>query len=192
MTDATGRYPQFGRDEWADLRATTPLTLGEHDLDSLRGINESIDLDEVATVYLPLTRLLNLYVSSTQQLHRVSAQFLGTSSPKVPYIMGISGSVAVGTTDLRADLKAFTMPTLIAHGDSDRIVPFEVSGKLAHAMIPGSRLELLHGFPHGFAATHAQTGHASRWRAATEPRRSEAPSPTSTPGASEARAEVRA
>jgi non-heme chloroperoxidase len=63
---------------------------------------------------------------------------------------------AFGTTDFRADMKAFTMPTLIGHGDSDRIVPFEVSGKIAHEMIPGSRLELLKGFPHGFAATHAQ------------------------------------
>ncbi len=106
MTDATGRYLKFGRDEWADLRATTPLTLGEHDLDSLRGINESIDLDEVAAVYLPLTRLLNLYVSATQQLHRVSGEFLGTSSPKVPYIIGIAGSVAVGKSTFARILQA--------------------------------------------------------------------------------------
>lgn len=64
--------------------------------------------------------------------------------------------VAFGTTDFRDDLKKFTMPTLIVHGDSDRIVPFEVSGKRAHEMIPGSRLEVLKGAPHGFAATHAQ------------------------------------
>jgi len=64
--------------------------------------------------------------------------------------------VAFGTTDFRADLKKFSMPTLIAHGDSDRIVPFEVSGKRAHEMIPGSRLEILKNGPHGFAATHAQ------------------------------------
>ena len=63
---------------------------------SLQGINERIDLDEVATVYLPLSRLLNLYVSATQDLHRVSATFLGTIAPKVPYIIGIAGSVAVG------------------------------------------------------------------------------------------------
>ena len=106
MTDATGRYLKFGRDEWADLRATTPLTLGEHDLDSLRGINESIDLDEVAAVYLPLTRLLNLYVSATQQLHRVSGEFLGTTSPKVPYIIGIAGSVAVGKSTFARILQA--------------------------------------------------------------------------------------
>jgi type I pantothenate kinase len=106
VTDATGRYLKFGRDEWADLRATTPLTLGQHDLDSLRGSNESIDLDEVAAVYLPLTRLLNLYVSATQQLHRVSGEFLGTTSPKVPYIIGIAGSVAVGKSTFARILQA--------------------------------------------------------------------------------------
>ncbi len=63
--------------------------------------------------------------------------------------------VAFGTTDFRADLEKFTMPTLIVHGDSDRIVPFEVSGKRAHALIKDSRVELLAGAPHGFAATHA-------------------------------------
>ena len=63
---------------------------------------------------------------------------------------------AFGTTDFREDLKKITVRTLIAHGDSDRIVPFEVSGKLSHEMIAGSRLEVLKGAPHGFAATHAQ------------------------------------
>lgn len=106
MTDAAGRYLTFGRDAWADLRAATPLTLGEDDLDSLRGINESIDLDEVATIYLPLTRLLNLYVSATQNLHKVSGEFLGTSSPKVPYIIGIAGSVAVGKSTFARILQA--------------------------------------------------------------------------------------
>ena len=64
--------------------------------------------------------------------------------------------VAFGTTDFRADLKKITVPTLIAHGDADRIVPFDISGKKSHEMIKGSRLEVLKGAPHGFAATHAQ------------------------------------
>ena len=64
--------------------------------------------------------------------------------------------VAFGTTDFRKDLAKMTVPTLIAHGDSDRIVPLEVSGKRSHTMIKGSRLEVLAGAPHGFAATHAQ------------------------------------
>ena len=85
------RYVNFDRQQWADLRAATPMTLREADLDDLRGINERIDLDEVAAVYLPLTRLLNLYVSATQNLHKVSATFLGTLSPKVPYVIGIAG-----------------------------------------------------------------------------------------------------
>jgi len=106
VTDAAGRYLTFGRDEWADLRASTPLTLSADDLDSLRGINESIQLDEVAAIYLPLTRLLNLYVSATQNLHKVSGDFLGTSTPKVPYIIGIAGSVAVGKSTFARILQA--------------------------------------------------------------------------------------
>jgi non-heme chloroperoxidase len=64
--------------------------------------------------------------------------------------------VAFGTTDFRADLKKFSVPTLVAHGDADQIVPIAVSGQRSHAMIPGSRLEVVKGAPHGFAATHAQ------------------------------------
>ncbi len=106
MTDVNGRYLTFGREEWADLRAATPLTLREHDLDSLRGINERIDLDEVAAVYLPLTRLLNLYVAATQNLSKVSSAFLGTLSPKVPYVIGVAGSVAVGKSTFARILQA--------------------------------------------------------------------------------------
>ena len=96
MGDVNGRYLHFGRDEWAALRAATPLTLSEADLDELRGLNERLDLDEVSTIYLPLTRLLNLYVAATQNLHKASAAFLGTVAPKVPYVIGVAGSVAVG------------------------------------------------------------------------------------------------
>ena len=64
--------------------------------------------------------------------------------------------VAFGTTDFRADLAKIDVPTLVAHGSDDRIVPIDISGRKSHAMIPGSRLEVLDGAPHGFAATHAQ------------------------------------
>jgi non-heme chloroperoxidase len=63
---------------------------------------------------------------------------------------------AFGTTDFRAHLDRVTLPTLVAHGDSDRIVPFEISSKLAHERIEGSRLEVIAGAPHGLAATHGQ------------------------------------
>lgn len=108
MIDAidVDRYLRFDRQEWAELRAQTPLTLHERDLVTLRGINDRIDLDEVVAVYLPLTRLLNLYVSATQNLHRVSATFLGTIAPKVPYIIGVAGSVAVGKSTSARILQA--------------------------------------------------------------------------------------
>ena len=94
------RFERFDRQEWAALRAQTPLTIREKHLEALRGINDQLDLDEVAAVYLPLTRLLNLYVSATQSLHRVSTTFLGTIAPKLPYIIGVAGSVAVGKSTL--------------------------------------------------------------------------------------------
>ncbi len=100
------RYLTFDRDDWAILRAATPLTLRQHDLDSLQGINERIDLDEVAAIYLPLSRLLNLYVSAVQDLQRVSATFLGSMSPKVPYVIGVAGSVAVGKSTFARILQA--------------------------------------------------------------------------------------
>lgn len=100
------RFEAFDRQQWAELRAATPMTLRQSDLDSLRGINERIDLDEVVAVYLPLTRLLNLYVSATQNLHKVSATFLGTLAPKMPYVIGVAGSVAVGKSTFARILQA--------------------------------------------------------------------------------------
>jgi len=100
------RYIEFDRAGWAALRAATPLTLDDADLDRLRGINERIDLDEVTAVYLPLSRLLNLYVSAVQDLHRVSATFLGTFAPKVPNVIGVAGSVAVGKSTFSRILQA--------------------------------------------------------------------------------------
>ena len=63
---------------------------------------------------------------------------------------------AFGTTDFRDDLRRITVPTLVAHGDADRIVPLEISGQRSAEMIRGARLEVVRGAPHGFAATHAQ------------------------------------
>jgi type I pantothenate kinase len=89
-------YITFSREEWAQRRADTPLTLSEADLAQLRGINERVSLDEVVEIYLPLSRLLNLYVAATQELYRATATFLGNHDPKVPYVIGMAGSVAVG------------------------------------------------------------------------------------------------
>ena len=100
------RYLTFEREAWAGLRAATPLTLGREELAELQGINDDIDLDEVAAIYLPLSRLLNLYVSATMNLHKVSATFLGTVAPKVPYVIGVAGSVAAGKSTFARILQA--------------------------------------------------------------------------------------
>jgi type I pantothenate kinase len=90
------RFVPFTKQEWSQLRASTPLTLTEQDLAELQGINERISLDEVAQVYLPLSRLLNLYVAATQNLRQTTDTFLGTLPAPVPYVIAIAGSVAVG------------------------------------------------------------------------------------------------
>ena len=99
-------YITFDRDGWAALRAATPLTLSEHDVADLQGINEQLSLDEVVEVYLPLSRLLNLYVAAAQQLHQVTDTFLGQPAAKVPYVIGIAGSVAVGKSTTARILQA--------------------------------------------------------------------------------------
>lgn len=89
-------YITFDHDEWAALRASTPLTLSEADLERVRGINEALSLEEVVKIYLPLSRLLNLHVAARQGLYLARSRFLGDSTAKVPYVIGLAGSVAVG------------------------------------------------------------------------------------------------
>jgi len=99
-------YLEFSRDQWAALRANTRLTLTEEDLAHLRGINELISLDEVAQIHLPLSRLLNLHISATQDLHKVTSAFLGRLSGRTPYVIGIAGSVSAGKSTVSRILQA--------------------------------------------------------------------------------------
>jgi len=99
-------YLDFTHEEWGHLRADTPLTLSEADLAQLRGLNERVSLDEVVQIYLPLSRLLNLYVAAVQELYRATATFLGSQVPKVPYVIGMAGSVAVGKSTTARILQA--------------------------------------------------------------------------------------
>jgi type I pantothenate kinase len=100
------RFIAFSRGEWAALRAATPLPLTEADLAGLRGLNEPVSLEEIEKIYLPLSRLLNLYVAATQNLHQVADLFLGKPVAKVPYVIGVAGSVAVGKSTTSRILKA--------------------------------------------------------------------------------------
>jgi type I pantothenate kinase len=115
MSDATPRagdgpvfspHVEFGRDEWARLRGSTPLTLSHDDLQALHSADESVSMDEVMEVYLPLSRLLNLYVAAAQQLFRVTDTFLGSPAAKVPYVIAVAGSVAGGKSTTSRILQA--------------------------------------------------------------------------------------
>ena len=93
-------YLDFDRDEWARLRANTPLTLDEADIEKIRGINVLLDVDMVEHTYLPLSRLLNLHVQGSHQLATVTDTFLGTPPGPVPFVIGVAGSVAVGKSTI--------------------------------------------------------------------------------------------
>lgn len=99
-------YREFDRTEWASLRAHTPLTLSQEDLVSLRGVNESVSLEELTDVYLPLSRLLNLHVRAARNLNGVTDTFLGRPIVGRTYIIAIAGSVAVGKSTFARILQA--------------------------------------------------------------------------------------
>ena len=88
-------YRTFSADEWGNLRQGAEMTLTEAELESLRGLGETISLAEAEEIYLPLSRLLSLYVEATQTLYGATNEFLGRET-KVPFIIGVAGSVAVG------------------------------------------------------------------------------------------------
>ncbi len=99
-------YRHFTRAEWARLRADTPLTLTVDDLGRLQSMNDRISVEEVVAIYLPLSRLLALYVAATQGLFKATQRFLGAEDGKMPYIVAVAGSVAVGKSTTARVLKA--------------------------------------------------------------------------------------
>lgn len=107
LAGAISRYIDFDRTQWKALRANTPLLLSEEELVSLRGVNDQVSLREVEDIYVPLSRLLNLHVAAVQHLYHARREFMGSPTPqKVPYIIGIAGSVAVGKSTFSRVLRA--------------------------------------------------------------------------------------
>ena len=109
-------------------------------------------LEVFATEFFSTTGLLGkkLKVSEAQRQHAVSLAL--PASPKGT----LDCITAFGRTDFRADVAAVTVPTLVIHGDSDAVVPFEVSGKRSAELIPGARLHVIEDGPHGINASHAE------------------------------------
>ncbi|WP_218568345.1 type I pantothenate kinase [Buttiauxella agrestis] len=102
----TTPYMHFNRNQWAALRDSVPMTLTEGEIARLKGINEDLSLEEVAEIYLPLSRLLNFYISSNLRRQAVLEQFLGTNGQRIPYVISIAGSVAVGKSTTARVLQA--------------------------------------------------------------------------------------
>ena len=106
IDDQFSSYRIFPRSEWASLRADTPMTLTAGEVARLRSLNDQLDMAEVEEIYLPISRLLSLYVTATQRLFRSQQHFLGTEDAKMPYIIGVAGSVAVGKSTTARVLQA--------------------------------------------------------------------------------------
>jgi type I pantothenate kinase len=104
--DGLSPYRVFTRAKWAQLREDTPMTLTPDEVTRLRSLHDRLDMREVEEIYLPLSRLLSLYVAATQRLFRAQQKFLGTEDSKLPYIIGVAGSVAAGKSTTARVLQA--------------------------------------------------------------------------------------
>jgi type I pantothenate kinase len=104
--DGVSPYRIFSRAEWAAKRHDTPMTLTSDEVTRLRSLHDRLDIAEVEEIYLPLSRLLSLYVAATQRLFHAQQAFLGTEDAKMPYIIGVAGSVAVGKSTTARVLQA--------------------------------------------------------------------------------------
>jgi type I pantothenate kinase len=104
--DLLSPYRVFTRADWAQLREDMPMTLTPDEVTRLRSLHDRLDMREVEEIYLPLSRLLSLYVTATQRLFRAQQNFLGTEDSKMPYIIGVAGSVAAGKSTTARVLQA--------------------------------------------------------------------------------------
>lgn len=140
-------YIEFNRGKWAELRNKTPLLLSEEELESIRGINEEISLQEVKEIYLPLTRLINLKVKASQQLQGATNSFLDYKAKKIPYIIGIAGSVAVGKSTA-----ARVIQTLLSRWDEHKEVGLVTTDGFLYpnATLESKGLMSRKGFPESY------------------------------------------
>ncbi len=102
---AVSPFVEISRNDWAELAKTTDAPLTQAEIENIRGLGDFLDLAEVEEIYLPLSQLLNLYVTNTQQLHRASGDFLDRTAKRTPFIIGVAGSVAVGKSTVSRLLK---------------------------------------------------------------------------------------
>ncbi len=140
-------YAVFDRDSWRALAAGSRLPLDEADLSALASLGDRIDLDEVATVYLPLARLLGLHVTASKRLWAAQSDFLGDSTAKVPFVIAVAGSVAVGKSTTSRLLQTL----LAASPGSPRVDLVTTDGfLLPNAVLEARGLMSRKGFPESY------------------------------------------
>jgi type I pantothenate kinase len=149
-TVAFSPYTIYSREEWAALRADTPMPLNQAELENLSGLTERISTTEVVEIYLPLSRLLNFYVESVQRLHGATQGFLRKGDGKMPFIIGLAGSVAAGKSTTARVLRA-----LLARWPSHRRVDLvPTDGFLfANALLEQRGMMERKGFPESYDLT---------------------------------------
>src|SRR5690349_22398909 len=141
-------YVELDRSAWAALGAATEQPLTADEIDRVRGLGDELDLDEVQQVYLPLSRLLSLYVEAAGSLHRAQEDFLDRPTPpRTPFVIGLAGSVAVGKSTT-----ARVLQQMLAHWPAHPEVALVTTDGFLY---PNAELEqrgLMHrkGFPESY------------------------------------------
>ncbi|MBB1030138.1 type I pantothenate kinase [Dietzia sp. SLG310A2-38A2] len=141
-------YVEFDRRSWRRLRRAMPMVLTEQDLEGLRGLGEHLDLDEIAEIYLPLSRLIHLQVSARQRLFQSTNLFLGeTVDAPMPFVIGVAGSVAVGKSTSARVLRA-----LLTRWDSHPRVDLITTDGFLYPNRELQRRQLMHrkGYPESY------------------------------------------
>lgn len=156
-------YRSFTRDEWAALREGEPMVLEMDEVDRLRSLNDRLSMEEVEAIYLPLSRLLSMYVEATQGLFEATKRFLGSNGAKVPFVIGVAGSVAVGKSTTSRVLQAL----LSRWPNTPKVDLITTDGfLLPNAVLEAEKLMNRKGFPESYdvKALLAFLGHVKAGR----------------------------
>jgi type I pantothenate kinase len=141
------RYLDFARAEWGELRNGTALPLSEAELQALVGLADRVSLEEVADTYLPLTRLMLMYVAAARALHEARSKFLANDAPPAPFVIGIAGSVAVGKSTTARILQA-----LLAASEGSPRVELAATDGFLYPLAELQRRDIVNrkGFPESY------------------------------------------